>query len=398
MSKLLLSLSLLLLTSSICYTQELSIGKEVPNYTFLETLNNNNRKISLQDMRGKIVIVEFWATWCSPCIPEMRKLDSLQKKYKDVLKVIAVSNENIDRLRKYVNSTSTELIIAADSTHREIFQYKVIPHSILIDQYGIVRAITDPRNINQQTIELLLRGGKIALELKNDFGVEENTATVDTIKTILNPDYQIYISGYDSKKRPGISFKKNIHGLENGIEVRNSSLLRLYMSLFDITLNRIIFKDSLKLEDFPYENKNLYNFSVEVGEQYEKKWVDLSVDFLNSNLKYYIKKKIDSMICYEIKNIDKIIRNSNADATAFSYGGGMFRSKKTELKYLVNYLEEFTDIPVVDKTNLVGFFDIDLNWQLEDPKTLNSELKKYGLKLERSSTKIPVEVIHLYKN
>lgn len=389
---------LLLSVTSIGLAQKLNIGKEVPDYTFSETLNNEDKEIALHDLRGKIVIIEFWATWCSPCISEMKKLDVLQKQYKDVLKVVAVSNENIDRLKKYINLTNSSLTIASDTTHRDSFPYKTIPHSILIDKNGIVRAITNPENINQLSIERLLKEDIVDMKIKDDFTVDTSTITSDTIKAISNSDYRIFVSGYDPKKRSGISIKKNIYGTENGIEVNNCSLLRLYMSLFDITLNRIIFEDGLTVEDFPYENKNLYNFSVEVSDQYEQDFTDLSVDFLNSNLKYRIKERVDSLICFEIKDIDKILKNSTTEATAFSYGGGIFKAKRTELKYLVKYLEEFTDVPVIDKTNLEGYFDLDLNWQLEDPKTVHSELKKYGLTLEKSATKVPVEVLHLSKN
>lgn len=389
---------LLLLVSSMGLAQKLSIGKIVPDYTFSETLNNDGKKIALHDLRGKIVILEFWATWCSPCISEMKKLDVLQKQYKDVLKVIAVSNENIDRLKKYINLTNSSLTIASDTTHRDVFPYKTIPHSILIDKNGIVRAITNPENINQQSIERLLKEDIVDMKIKDDFAVDTSIIASDTIKAISNSDYRIFVSGYNPKKRSSISIKKNIHGTENGVEINNSSLLRLYMSLFDITLNRIIFKDGLTIGDFPYENKNLYNFSVEVSDQYEQNWTDLSVDFLNSNLKYRIKKSVDSLICFEIKDIDKILKNSTTDNTAFSYGGGVFKAKKTELKYLVKYLEEFTDVPVIDQTNLEGYFDLDLNWQLEDPKTLHTELKKHGLLLEKSAVKVPVDVIHLNKN
>ena len=77
--------------------------------------------------------------------------------------------------------------------------------------------------------------------------------------------------------------------------------------------------------------------------------------------------------------------------------GPILKTKKIKMSQLTEYLENFKALPVVDITNLDGEYDIELEWQEEDPKTLYSELKKYGLKLEKSDKKLPVEVMEIYK-
>lgn len=380
------------------FSQIVRIGEKVPDYIFSECLNNGSKEIALNKLKGKVILLEFWATWCSPCISEMKKLDVLQKQFQDELIIIAISDEKISRLQKYVNSTQTNLKIASDSVHRAIFPYKIIPHSILIDKDGIVRAITNPENLNKKIIENLIKSNRIDVVEKNDFVAENFTPKYDTVQSFSNSDYSIFLSGYDKMKSPGVFLKYNIDGIVNGLEVNNASLLRLYMSLFDKTMSRIVFKDSLTIADFPYEKTRLYNFSIEVSDKVDTTWKEISVDFLNSNLNYRVKETVDSLVCYEIKNVDKILKNSKFEKKEFSYGGGMYKSKSTPLNELVKYIEDFTSIPVLDSTNLNGNFDIDLNWQLEDPKTINTELKKYGLVLEKSLIKLPVTVIEIYKN
>lgn len=373
------------------------IGEQVPNYIFTKTLNNNSKEIALNKLKGKIILLEFWATWCSPCISEMKKLEELQKHFKDEIEIIAVSNEKITRLEKYVNATQTQLKIVSDSLHRAFFPYKIIPHSILIDKNGIVRAITNPENISKEIIQRLIKNDRIAMEEKNDFVVDDFAMKYDTIKSFSSADYTIYLSGYDIKKNPGVSLKHTLDGNVNGLEVTNASLLRLYMSLFDKTMSRVILKDGLTVKDFPYEKKRLYNFSIEFSDKFENSWKEVSVAFLNSNLDYRVKETVDTLICYEIKDVDKILNNSKFEKKEFSYGGGIYKSKSTPLEELIKYIEDFTSIPVVDSSNLKGNFDIDLNWQLEDPKTINTELKKYGLLLEKSKVKLPVTIIEVYK-
>ena len=77
--------------------------------------------------------------------------------------------------------------------------------------------------------------------------------------------------------------------------------------------------------------------------------------------------------------------------------GPILNTKKIKMNRLVSYLENFTDLPVENQTNLNDAYDISLNWQEEDPKTIHAELAKYGLKLERSKTPLPIKVLEIFK-
>src|SRR3990172_2077633 len=69
--------------------QELSGKKEAPDFTLL---NLDGRKISLQDYRGKVIFLHFWATWCKPCIEEFPTIERIHKEYKNKgLAILAIS-------------------------------------------------------------------------------------------------------------------------------------------------------------------------------------------------------------------------------------------------------------------------------------------------------------------
>ncbi len=373
------------------------IGKPVPNYTFSNILNSKENKISLKDLKGKTVILEFWATWCGPCIPAMKKLDSLQKEFKDDLEIIAISAENEDRLEKFIKSTSTSLCIVSDSTHTESFKYKVIPHSVIIDKNGVVRAITNPENINIDVIKNLISNNKIDLDLKDDFYIDPNSK-VNTIKKVANSNYRIELKSYDQEKRGGSQILKDPEGNINGIEMWNSPIPRLYQTLFEIaSSSRMIYKDSLGENDFPYEKNYQYNLTIEVSHKYQDKWREIGIDFLNENFDVNAKIGIDTLECYVLKNVDSTIKESNSDSSEYMFMGTILKTKKIKMSQLAEYLENFTSIPVLDQTNLNGEYDIELEWQAEDPKTLHTELKKYGLIFEKSDKKLPVEIMEIYR-
>src|SRR5215467_8237023 len=80
----------LILVLSGCYsgTKPAHIGAAAPNFT----VQDADRKVSLSDLRGKIVVLNFWATWCAPCVEEMPSLVRMQQRLKNNgVDVLAVS-------------------------------------------------------------------------------------------------------------------------------------------------------------------------------------------------------------------------------------------------------------------------------------------------------------------
>ena len=373
------------------------LGKTVPNQTFSTILNGNQKEISLNDLKGKPIILEFWATWCGPCIPAMIKLDSLQTKFGDQIEIITISAEKPERLQKFIESSKTSLRIVSDTTHLKKFKYQVIPHTIVIDKNGIVRAITNPENVTELVIQNLISNDEIDLEFKDDFYIDP-TLEVKTIKAVSNSDYRIELKSYDQSKRGGSKILKDLEGAVNGIEMWNNTLPRLYQTLFDVaSYHRVVYNDGLSDEDFPYDNENRYNMIVEVSDTYQNEWKKIGIDFLNENFDINAKMGIDTLDCFVLRNIVNTIKESISEETEYMFMGSILKTKKIKMSQLAEYLENFTSLPVLDVTELNGTYDIDLEWQEVDAKTLHSELKKYGLKLEKSDKKLPVEVMEIYK-
>ena len=354
------------------------LGKPVPNYTFRNILNSKENEISVRTLKGKIVILEFWATWCGPCIPAMKKMDSLQKEFKEDIEIITISAESTNRLERFIKSSNTYLRIVSDTTHTALFKYKIIPHSIVIDKEGIVRAITSPENIDKNVIENLISNNKMDLELKDDFYIDPNL-DVKSIKTVANSDYRIELKSFDQEKRGGSHILKDIEGNINGIEMWNSPIPRLYQTLFNVTSpSRTIYRDGLSEADFPYQKEHQYNMIIEVSNKYQDTWREIGIDFLNESLDVNARMGVETLECYVLKNVDNTITESNSETSDYLFMGSVLKSKKIKMSVLADYLEDFTLTPVLDKTNLKGEYDIHLEWQEEDPKTLHTALKNLG--------------------
>ena len=107
----------------------------------------------LKDLKGKVVLVNFWATWCPPCRKEMPDLQSLSKKFKDKGSVVlAISDEDAAKVKPFVSAQDMKYPILLDPEKKtaQLFQVQGIPHSFLYDREGkMVAQAIDMRTKHQ---------------------------------------------------------------------------------------------------------------------------------------------------------------------------------------------------------------------------------------------------------
>lgn len=121
--------------------KELGEGDEAPDFT-VELVDGES--ISLSEQRDKIVLLNFWATWCGPCVREMPAFETLAKEYKDEVYVIAVNcMEDKNTVSKFVKEKGYTFPVAYDVDGEICMKYPSdgIPYTLIIDKEGIVQRI-----------------------------------------------------------------------------------------------------------------------------------------------------------------------------------------------------------------------------------------------------------------
>ncbi len=111
---------------------------DVVDFTF-QTLDGNTYKLS--DFRGKVVIVNFWATWCPPCRKEMPYFVKLQEKYRDDVQFIGLDvNESADKVKAFVEALGVNYIIGFSTPEIESRFGGItgLPTTFIIDREGRV--------------------------------------------------------------------------------------------------------------------------------------------------------------------------------------------------------------------------------------------------------------------
>jgi peroxiredoxin len=108
---------------------------------------------SLRDLKGKVVLVSFWATWCPPCRKEMPDLESLYLRFKDQgFLVLAISAEQENKVRPFIENEkySYPVLLDPDGKVSERFVVEGIPHSFVFNRDGkLVAQSTDMRTRGQ---------------------------------------------------------------------------------------------------------------------------------------------------------------------------------------------------------------------------------------------------------
>ncbi len=134
---------LLLLLAGLtgCYSSSRPphIGNAAPDFT----VQDSDQKVSLHDLRGKVVVLNFWATWCQPCIEEMPSLTQMQQQLKSKgVTVVAVSvDRDGDAYRSFLRNHNVNLLTVRDPQQNSSNLYGSFkfPETYIIDRQGIMR-------------------------------------------------------------------------------------------------------------------------------------------------------------------------------------------------------------------------------------------------------------------
>ena len=128
--------------SDVSDIKNLVINKELKNYSDITFLNIKNKELNLNDYKGNLVLLNFWATWCAPCKDEMPSLDKLQANPElDKIKIfpINIGKETSEKVNKFfidLNIKNFEPYFDPPTTLAKMFSLRGVPTTILINKEG----------------------------------------------------------------------------------------------------------------------------------------------------------------------------------------------------------------------------------------------------------------------
>lgn len=122
--------------------QDVQISFPAPEFAFANV--DTGEEDSLANYEGKVVIVNFWATWCAPCLDEIPDLNRLQNQYPEDLAIISISDEDPALLKAFedqlaLDTRSRVLPFGTELPQPFTGAFVIRPSSFVIDREGVVR-------------------------------------------------------------------------------------------------------------------------------------------------------------------------------------------------------------------------------------------------------------------
>jgi thiol-disulfide isomerase/thioredoxin len=158
----------------------------------------NGKPISLAEAKGKIVLLNFWATWCGPCRAEIPDLVDLQKRYADKFEIIALATDedDPDEVRRFVlqSGINYRVAMSSDAVRRDYGGIAALPTSFVIDTEG--RIVQKHVGLNDPSI--------YELEVRAMLG-----QAVDARVEYFEDNGQIFLKNAErATELPGVDFSK----------------------------------------------------------------------------------------------------------------------------------------------------------------------------------------------
>ncbi|WP_199141628.1 TlpA family protein disulfide reductase [Pedobacter sp. ASV12] len=398
----------------------LQVGQALPVLSLDSVINFPTKTLSTSSFRGKLLIIDFWATWCGPCIGMFPKMERLQQQFDGQVQFLAVTYQKSAEVKAFLQQRKTKhgaipLVSNEKQLHR-LFPHVYLPHYVWIDENGVVRAITDHEAIDAQHIRQMLAKQDQGFEMKHDTRLELNSQNL-----FLNQNAPVfeqglkgysYFSGFIEGLSAGYAIYPNDTAKGKRLTATNLSLMNLFSIAYrdygNFGYKNMVFmlKDSsqlsigiakTKLKD--WAKKHTYCFEVVVApEQSETRpFYEHIRRFLAIYLPQY-----QTSISYRQQACLALVRTSRAtkfearaNSDSFLKVDGQSLQIQNQhfmqlIRPLATYYLQNIDLPLIDETGYAGPIKLSLQADMGNLDSINKALKAYDLALVKKIGSCPI--------
>jgi thiol-disulfide isomerase/thioredoxin len=147
------------------------LGQTTENIAAKKILNFISPSSSLKNLQSNITIIDFFGTWCAPCIRALPELSNYKTKFGNELSVILVSIEEESKLSKFINARQPfafPIVVDEEKLFTSAFQPSSYPYTIVLDKNLKIIAITNAADLTEAKLKKFIDDSKVLAAVKND--------------------------------------------------------------------------------------------------------------------------------------------------------------------------------------------------------------------------------------
>lgn len=409
-------------TTSFAQNKPVKVGEDLPESfltTSFQVVNHPQKTLNLSRDRNKLILLDFWNTWCSACLMNIPKITSLQQKFGDRIRILPVSNQDKLALEKFFASQNGKKYNTLTSVYNDSYFLQLFPHAgvpfIIWIKDGKLVSTTDATQLNEETINEILDGKQsslqtiIQMDRKRPLMLSED---YDRQKNIQLLNYSFFAKGPISDIGSGGTFRTTPSGTINGRQFTNLPLYDMYYAIgFELFRHKyqesftgkrmlIEVKDpkSLMLQqkaDGSNDTSNLYNYEFIIPESKADFLYQYMLEDINRYSGYTVtleKRPVQCLVLVRTSQKDKLASKGGEKRSTFPRTPSILRN--APLRTMINMLNG--DITIkeifIDETGYTGNVDLEVSG-IKDIPTLRKELQKYDLDLIRAERNLLMMVI-----
>lgn len=410
------------------------VGQPCPNFSLTNVKDYHKDRISLEDFKGKWLILDFWSEGCVSCIKSFPKINEIQQEFSNEIQFLLVGipnsrdSEAIQKLySKHQQKLMLDIPIVFDTTLAQRFHVRTVPHLVVVDPNGVVKYITTMVNreevqkiINNENPALLQAFNSIDVPPFADYDLHTPLLQYNNGGNEEDYYFRTVFTEANNLMPPGksIFFKNQIEIINFGLEKFYCYALTGELSwhyphnpLYNKVWRKLIFEtENTALFQVGVEGQNTFAFSASAGEMYIKKFGADKIDFtgvLRGELERLLPFRVTlekrlmpcNILSISEEKLEKI--RSNADSLSFTWDGGKwqgFTAKKLPLTTLLgllvvgttNYEAKYGDVPLFFEGPEV---EIDLKIASVYFDDRIKELEQLGFDLKQEKREMDVIVV-----
>ena len=353
------------------------VGEMAPPFALEGILQAPIEAEKIQEhLKDKVVVVEFWATWCGPCRKAIPHLNELVTEFKSKpVQFLSVSDEEEWKVKNFlkVNPISGWIGLDRDGSLLRAYGFKTIPQTVVIDQKGRIAALTSPQLLTSALIKTLLEGEPIT----QDKVITESVGTRKDSPEKKKAETQTVQSLFELSIRPAIP-SNSMSFSSRSFKARGMTLHKLVSLAYDVSPVRLVASTPLADET--------YAVSVNLPKNNRKALKSLLCQSLEITFGLKTFKETRDTEVYVLKTSDetkKMLRPSkhNSDMSIMS-DEGQISSQGSSIKTFCVVLENTIGKVVLNETDLKDLYEVALYWEPDDPNSVVTALKdQLGLQL-----------------